>query len=176
MEHLAARQLVPALGRDDARQHRGQRIRSRAHRTAGRTEIRRQPRAGDVRHPRRRRGRQFTLHPHRVAERRRLAGAARTGRVGHRRGTLMVPDAERTGLRLGIQRRAYPARVRSGTQHGHPRRAGRTDGARARGDHVHPGDRRLVVTGHQPSADALQTHLHEGLGSPQGRRAGLRPR
>ena len=122
VEYLAARQLVPALRRDDARQYGGQRSRSRTHRTAGRAEIRGQPRTGDVRHPRRRRAeRQFAFYSDRIAERGRLAGAARAGRVGHRRGPLVVPDPERTGLCFGIQRRTHPARVRSGPQHGHPR-------------------------------------------------------
>ena len=53
-------------------------------------------------------------------------GAARTGRRGHRRGPFVVPDPERTGLRLGIQRRAHPPRIRSGFEHGDPGRAGRT--------------------------------------------------
>ena len=94
VEYLAARQLVPALRRDDARQYGGQRGRSRTHRTAGRAEIRGQPRTGDVRHPRQRRAeRQFAFYSDRVAERGRLAGAARAGRVGHRRGPLVVPDS-----------------------------------------------------------------------------------
>ncbi len=127
LEHLAARQLVPALGRHAARLVGRERGRRRAHRAAGRETVRREPGAGDVRHPRRRRGGQLALHPDRLAERRRLAGPTRAGDGGHRRGALVVPDAERTGLQLGIQRRTHPPRIRGGAEHRDPRRTGRTD-------------------------------------------------
>ena len=175
LEHLAPRQFVPAVGRDDARLVGGQRGRGRTHRAARGTEVRREPRAGDVRHPRRRRGRQFALHPHCRAERGRLAGAARTGRRRHRRGPFVVPDAERTGLRCGIQRRTHSARIRGGAQHGDPRRAGRADGADSRRHRLGAGAGHDVAANRQPSADPLETHLHEGLGGPQGRRTRLRP-
>ena len=125
LEHFAARQLVPALGRDDARQHGRQRSRSGTGRADGRGAFRRQPRTGDVRTQRGQRERPFALHPDRFAERRRLEGAARSGRVGHRSGAFVVPLAQRTGLRLGVQRGAHPPRIRGGAQHRHPRRTGR---------------------------------------------------
>ena len=44
---------------------------------------------------------------------------------GHRGRPFVVPDPERTGLRLGLQRRTHPARIRNRPQHGHPGRTGR---------------------------------------------------
>lgn len=160
LEYLAARQLVPTLGRDDARQHDGRRGAGRTDHAHGRGEIRRQPRAGDVRTARRGRRGPLALHPHRLAERRRLAVAARTGHFGHRGRPFVVPDPERTGLRLGLQRRTHPARIRNRPQHGHPGRTGRAAGADPRNHRTHPRRRPLVARNRQSSADPLQTPLY----------------
>lgn len=45
---------------------------------------------------------------------------------------------ERTGLRLGLQRRTHPARIRNRPQHGHPGRTGRAAGADPRNHRTHP--------------------------------------
>ena len=176
LEHFAARQLVPALGRDDARQHGRQRSRSGTGRADGRGAFRRQPRTGDVRTQRGQRERPFALHPDRFAERRRLEGAARSGRVGHRGGAFVVPLAQRTGLRLGVQRGAHPPRIRGGAQHRHPRRTGRAARTHPRAAAPDARRRRRIAANRQPPAHTLQTALHEGLGGPQGRRTGLRSR
>jgi len=75
----------------------------------------------------------------------------------------------------GIQRRTHSARIRGGAQHGDPRRAGRADGADPRRHRLGAGAGHDVAANRQPPADPLETHLHEGLGGPQGRRTRLRP-
>ena len=101
---------------------------------------------------------------------------SRTGHFGHRGRPFVVPDPERTGLRLGLQRRTHPARIRNRPQHGHPGRTGRAAGADPRNHRTHPRRRPLVARNRQSSADPLQTPLYESLGGPQSRRPGLRPR
>ena len=105
-----------------------------------------------------------------------LREGAAEDHIGHRGRPFVVPDPERTGLRLGLQRRTHPARIRNRPQHGHPGRTGRAAGADPRNHRTHPRRRPLVARNRQSSADPLQTPLYESLGGPQSRRPGLRPR
>ena len=178
LEHLAAGQLVPAVGRDDARLVRWT-TKPKPSASYGWPSRNSPGNPGQVMFVIRDGGEQNdnsrfipiasqnegdwqALHEQAVG--------------GHRRGPFVVPDPERTGLRLGIQRRAHPPRIRGGAEHGDPRPSRPNSPSRSAPlIAIGAGARHGVAANRQPPADALETHLHESLGGPQGRRTRADP-